>query len=182
MVCKKADRAEGVYEEVMGIAPERTRLTSHVHTIADTLRAAVGTIRLGAYMAAMTVPDQTTNGGLHELQHLCLRPKTGMSIVIGSVNVIRKTVEVRSFAEVTRMCVRRFNQGPCFGEDRYNAFIGRAQTVFSNFGLEMRIIDAVVASPEPPPAKRKMPLFGWILAATTFAGVGVGALVSSFLH
>lgn len=167
------------------MAHELTRVASHVHTIADTLRAAFGTMQLGEYVIEMTVPEETTKGGLLALQHVCLRPKTGMAIVIGTVNVVEGSAELRTFASVRDVYEKRFRRLAPFDESAYRAFIQRAEPVFANFGLEVRLTDGRAQATEPPLSTTPPP--GRVLrvvriGAILVAALAVGALAFHFLR
>jgi hypothetical protein len=118
-----------------------TAIAAHAHTVADTVRAAFGAPLVGGLTVELTVPEQTTKGGLLALQHLVLRSPAGHTVVVGAVNVVEKYAELRSYEFVRRACELRFEAPPLFDAFAYGAIVERAAQVFENFGLTIRVAD-----------------------------------------
>ena len=62
-----------------------TQYATHANTIADTFRAAFAKTKVGTHSVEMTAPQDSTKGGLLALQHVMLKPETGMGLVVAGV-------------------------------------------------------------------------------------------------
>jgi hypothetical protein len=118
-----------------------TQYASHANTIADTVRAAFTKTKLGDYSVAMTAPSDSTKGGLLALQHLTLKPETGMALVVGTVNAGEKRAELRSYAHVAKVNEERFKRPLPFDEPSYKTFLEKAESVLGAFGIETQVTD-----------------------------------------
>jgi hypothetical protein len=119
-----------------------TQYASHANTIADTFRAAFMKTTVGDHTVEMTAPTDSTKGGLLALQHVTLKPETGMVIVVGTVNAGDKRAELRSYAHVAKMNEERFKRPLPFEEGAYKTFLEKAESVLAAFGIETTVTDA----------------------------------------
>lgn len=119
-----------------------TQYASHANTIADTVRAAFTKTKLGDLTIEMTAPTDSTQGGLLALQHVTLKPATGMALVVGTVNAGEKRAELRSYAHVAKVNEERFKRPLPFDETAYAAFLEKAESVLGAFGIETKVTDA----------------------------------------
>jgi len=119
-----------------------TQYASHAHTIADTMRAAFVKLKLGDCVVDMTAPEGSTAGGLLALQHIVLKPPTGLALVVGSVNAKDKRAEIRSYAHVAKLHMERFKRPPPFSEAIYEGFVHTARGVLSAFAVPVTVTDA----------------------------------------
>jgi hypothetical protein len=154
-----------------------TEIASHAHTVADTLRAAFGNMQVGGFVVDMTVPQSSTNRGQQALQHICLRAPSGAAVVIGSVNIVEKEAELRTFDYVRTACEHRFKVGPAFDAEAYGRLLERATEVVENFGLKMRTADVVeTAQPAEAPQKVRGSDIAWVVVSLAYmftAGVAI---------
>jgi hypothetical protein len=156
---------------------QMTSVTSYAHTVADTLRAAFGEVQLGGMTVEMTVPQQSTNGGVLVLQHVVLRSPAGWSLVVGTVNVVEKYAELRSFAHLQRAYEQRFRSRLRFPELAYRALVERATQVFGNFALETRCTDPPLEATDRPRAELARALF--YIACGVMLSTSIVALLRS---
>lgn len=119
-----------------------TQYASHANTIADTFRAAFMKTKVGDHSVEMTAPTDSTKGGLLALQHVTLKPETGMALVVGTVNAGEKRAELRSYAHVSKVNEERFKRPLPFDEASYRAFLDKAEGVLGAFGIETKVTDA----------------------------------------
>lgn len=126
-----------------------TQVASHANTIADTYRAALAQHRLGEHTVDMTAPEESTQGGKLALQHVTLRAPSGMSLVVGVLNAIEKTAELRTYPYVLKVYFERFKKSAPFSEEDYRAFVERSETILSAFGIAIAHADP---AEEPAPA------------------------------
>lgn len=119
-----------------------TQYASHANTIADTFRAAFMKTKVGDHSVEMTAPTDSTKGGLLALQHVTLKPETGMALVVGTVNAGEKRAELRSYAHVSKVNEERFKRPLPFDEASYKAFLDKAEGVLGAFGIETKVTDA----------------------------------------
>jgi hypothetical protein len=138
-----------------------TQYSSHANTIADTFRAAFAKSKVGEHLVDMTAPTDSTKGGLLALQHVTLKPETGMALVVGTVNAGEKHAEIRSYAHVTKLNEERFHRPLPFDDAAYAAFIEKATSVLGAFGIATTVTDAprdtTPSLNEPPRAVAKPP-------------------------
>ena len=156
-----------------------TQYSTHANMIADTVRAAFAKTKVGTNSVEMTAPQDSTKGGLLALQHLILKPQTGMALVVGTVNAGDKRAELRSFAEIRKVNEERFKRPLTFDEPAYAVFLEKASSVLSAFGIEATVTDAP-RDPAPsfadpmeaaPAPKSRTALFLVLLALVVGAGV-----------
>ncbi len=119
-----------------------TQYASHANTIADTFRAAFTKTKVGTHAVVMTAPTDSTKGGLLALQHVTLKPETGMALVVGTVNAGEKRAELRSYAHVAKVNEERFKRPLPFDQASYDAFLEKAEGVLGAFGIETKVTDA----------------------------------------
>jgi len=134
-----ARRAGGTLPQVVKIL---TQYASHANTIADTFRAAFTKTKVGAHTVEMTAPTDSTKGGLLALQHVTLKPETGMALVVGTVNAGEKRAELRSYAHLSKVNEERFKRPLPFDEESYKAFLVKAEGVLGAFGIDTTVTDA----------------------------------------
>jgi hypothetical protein len=119
-----------------------TQYASHANVIADTFRAAFTKTKVGSLGVEMTAPTDSTKGGLLALQHVTLKPETGMALVVGTVNAGEKRAELRSYAHVAKVNEERFKRPLPFDEAAYAAFLEKAEGVLGAFGIDTKVTDA----------------------------------------
>lgn len=119
-----------------------TQYAEHANTIADTFRAAFAKTKLGDLSVEMTAPTDSTKGGLLALQHVMLKPASGMGLVVGTLNAGEKRAELRSYAHVATVNEERFKRPLPFDEPAYEAFLEKAEGVLGAFGIETQVTDA----------------------------------------
>lgn len=119
-----------------------TQYSAHANTIADTYRAAFRETKVGEYTVEMTAPEGSTKGGLLALQHLTLKPPSGMVLVVGVIHAGDKRAEVRSYASVKAMHEERFKRPLPFDENAYAVFSEKSHAILSAFGLAVTVVDA----------------------------------------
>jgi hypothetical protein len=159
-----------------------TQYSSHANTIADTFRAAFAKTKVGDHTVEMTAPEGSTGGGLLALQHITLKPESGMALVVGTVNAGEKRVELRSYAHVAKVNMDRFKRPLPFDEASYDAYLEKATSILGAFGLEVKVAepppqDAASDPPStgPAPARRSWLPIAMIAVAIGLAIVGGGA-------
>jgi hypothetical protein len=118
-----------------------TQYSSHANTIADTVRAAFAKTKVGDNTVEMTAPSDSTKGGLLALQHLTLKPASGMALVVGTVNAGEKHADLRSYAHVAMLNEERFKKPLSFDEPTYKTFLEKAESVLGAFGIETTVTD-----------------------------------------
>jgi len=118
-----------------------TQYSSHLNTIADTFRAAFTKTKVGTHSVEMTAPEGSTKGGLLALQHVTLKPETGMAMVVGTVNAGEKRAELRSYAHVAKVNDDRYKLPLPFDEASYKAFLEKAESLLGAFGIETTVTD-----------------------------------------
>ena len=118
-----------------------TQVASHANTIADTYRAALAPIKLGEHGVDMTAPEESTQGGKLALQHITLRAPTGLALVVGVINAIEKTTELRTYPHVLKVYFERFHKAAPFSEEDYRAFVERTEGILGAFGITVKHAD-----------------------------------------
>jgi len=159
-----------------------TQYSSHANTIADTVRAAFAKSKVGTtHTVEMTAPEGSTKGGLLALQHVMLKPETGMAMVVGTVNAGEKRAELRSYAHVAKVNEDRFKQPLPFDEASYKVFLEKAESVLGAFGIEAKVTDAprdvapsFADAQESKPTRAGNTLV-WVVLALCLAAAGAGA-------
>ena len=119
-----------------------TQYASHANTIADTFRAAFTKTKVGTHTVEMTAPTDSTKGGLLALQHVTLKPETGMALIVGTVNAGEKRAELRSYAHLSKVNEERFKRPLPFDEASYKTFLEKAEGVLGAFGIDTTVTDA----------------------------------------
>lgn len=119
-----------------------TQYATHANTIADTFRAAFAKTKVGTHSVEMTAPQDSTKGGLLALQHVTLKPETGMVLVVGTLNAGEKRAELRSYAHIEKVNQDRFKRALPFDEAAYKTFLEKAEAVIGAFGIETTVTDA----------------------------------------
>jgi hypothetical protein len=119
-----------------------TQYASHANTIADTFRAAFMKTKVGTHTVEMTAPTDSTKGGLLALQHVTLKPETGMALIVGTVNAGEKRAELRSYAHLSKVNEERFKRPLPFDEASYKTFLDKAEGVLGAFGIDTKVTDA----------------------------------------
>ncbi|AKV04203.1 hypothetical protein AKJ09_10866 [Labilithrix luteola] len=130
-----------------------TQYSAHANTIADTYRAAFRETKVGDYTVEMTAPEGSTKGGLLALQHLTLRPPSGMSLVVGVIHAGDKRADVRSYESVKAMHEERFKRPLPFDAAAYAAFAEKSRAILSAFGLAVTVVEAPKAAAVHPRAE-----------------------------
>ena len=159
-----------------------TQYSTHANMIADTVRAAFAKTKVGTHTVEMTAPQDSTKGGLLALQHVILKPETGMALVVGTVNAGDKRAELRSYAHVAKVNEERFKRPLPFDEPAYAVFLEKAESLLGAFGIETKVTDAPrdpapsFADPqEAAPTRNSRSAIVFALLALLLAGLGVGA-------
>jgi len=159
-----------------------TQYSTHANMIADTIRAAFAKTKIGDYSVEMTAPEDSTKGGLLALQHVILKPATGMALVVGTVNAGDKRAELRSYAHVAKVQEERFKRPLSFDAPAYALFLEKAGSVLGAFGIETNVNDvphdnAPSFAEELKPKKSRAPLYvGIALVLVTVIGLWLTAL------
>lgn len=170
-----------------------TQYSSHANMIADTVRAAFVTSKVGDCVVEVTVPEGSTLGGKLALQHVTLRPSDGSTaLVVGSLNAGAKHAEIRSFAEVAQVHETRLKRPAAFDADMYRSFTRDLGDVLGAFGIVATVAEDsprsapgtpthLGAAPAPPleepieiptyPAYGKIAVVTVLAAMSLFAGV-----------
>ena len=158
-----------------------TQYATHANMIADTVRAAFAKTKVGTYSVEMTAPQDSTKGGLLALQHVILKPATGMVLVVGTVNAGEKRAELRSYAHVGKVNEDRFKRVLPFDEAAYAVFLEKAESVLGAFGIETKVTDAPrdpapsFADPQDAAPSRAPRPFGLIMLALGIAVIFAAA-------
>jgi len=121
--------------------PVLTQYSSHANVIADTFRAAFAKSTVGDHAVEMTAPTDSTKGGLLALQHVMLKPSSGMAMVVGTVNAGELRSELRSYEYLSKLNEERFKRPLSFDEPAYEAFLEKAESVLGAFGIEVALHD-----------------------------------------
>ncbi|HEY8076848.1 MAG TPA: hypothetical protein VIF62_22130 [Labilithrix sp.] len=165
-----------------------TEYSGFANTIADTFRAAFKTMKVGDHAVEMTAPEGSTHGGLLALQHVTLKPPSGMALVVGTVNAGEKRSELRSFAHLSRVHDERFKAALPFDEASYKDMLEKAESVLGAFGMEVVVTEApaVVAAPiandapaEEPAQPSRTLLYGGVALAVVVVLALAWAVVNS---
>lgn len=122
-----------------------------------------------AYRVEITEPaGPSTGGGRQALQHIRLVPADGGSaIVVGSVNQVSKSAELRTYDHVSDLHAARF-QGAQFPIDRprYVDLLDRLQRFFDTEHFRVVVVDVTpsLAPPRPQPSRSAAPALLLVLA------------------
>lgn len=153
-----------------------TQFSSHANTIADTVRSAFASTKIGDCIVEVTAPQESTEGGRRALQHVTLRSAGGDGgtlLVVGTLNAAEKRAEIRSFVEVAGVHEARFKRPVSFDRATYEGFVETLDGVLSAFGLvltraEERVVTSVRTEAELAP----------IVAKRSTGIVAIGAVVA----
>jgi len=156
----------------------QTQVAVQVRELAHQLNDAFQRVRIapGEYAPELTEPEgPSTSKGAHALQHLRLVPKmAGMpTLVIGQVNKVEGTAELRTYEHLDVIHKERFGKPLELNQMEYEGFVDMAKSF-----LAVHQIATTLAGPPPPPDPSIAPpererTRGMIL------GFVVGALVAS---
>jgi hypothetical protein len=96
------------------------------------------------YRMEIAAPEgPSTGGGKQAVQPIKLVPEEGATIVIGSVNQVEKTAELRTFDYLAEAHAQRFKGARIpLRDDKYNDVLRRMQAFFSNYGFRLVMSDA----------------------------------------
>jgi hypothetical protein len=121
-----------------------------------------GLQRQATYRMEISAPEgPSTGGGKQAVQHIKMIPEQGPTIVIGSVNQVEMTAELRTFEYLAYVHARRFKgaavpleQGP------YNQLLKKIQAFCASCGLRLLMTD-VPRTPDgkPIPMRYGSPLW-----------------------
>ena len=158
-----------------------TQYSTHANVIADTVRAAFAKTKVGPLSVEMTAPQDSTKGGLLALQHVVLKPETGMALVVGTINAGDKRAELRSYSHLTQVNEERFKRPLPFDEPAYAAFLEKATSILGAFGMEAKVTDALrdsspmLVDPKDssPASSSSSAILVAVLALVLVLGVGV---------
>lgn len=98
-----------------------------------------------AYAVKVSVPEQSTGGGVRVLQHIRLVPVDGSALVVGSYNTKELTAELRSLQHVRALNRQRFEGELTIDDGEYSAFLEKAKLLLTGLGFTVSVT-------EPPPA------------------------------
>lgn len=168
-----------------------TQYSSHANTIADTVRAAFVTSKVGDCIVEVTAPQGSTLGGKLALQHVTLRPESGSTVlVVGSLDAGKKQAEIRSFGEVAQVHETRLKRAAAFDAAAYRSFTEQLGEVLAAFGIVATVAadpvhDAAtkLAIPSVPEADEPIvlptyPAYGKIATVTIFAAMSLFAVLT----
>jgi hypothetical protein len=135
------------------------------------------------YRIDLTAPDgPSTGGGKQALQHIRLVPLGGgPAIVIGAVNQVDMTAEMRTFRHLAELHARRFNgQRVPVDPNAYRELTRHLHQFFASQTLAVVMVDIsegqMSSRPPPAPATGGSQL-GWIVAGVAIAfALGVGGI------
>jgi hypothetical protein len=103
-------------------------------------------------------------------------PEQGSTLVIGSVNQVERTAELRTFEYLAGVHAQRFKGASLqLQEDKYNDVLRRMQAFFSNLGFRLLMTDASKL-PLPSPASRSRGTLGTVVGIVLIvAAVAIAA-------
>lgn len=99
----------------------------------------------------VTEVESSTGGGARAMQRIVLTSDAGPPLVIGSINFIEKTAELRTLGCALDICRQRFGAEVSIPPREYIAFLDRAVSVLEDLGLQVTIV-AHARPTAPPPA------------------------------
>lgn len=102
----------------------------------------------------VSMPEQSTGGGVRVLQHIRLVPIDGSALVVGSFNTKELTAELRGLSYVRAMNRHRFEGELAIEESAYTAFLERAMTLLTGFGFKVTVSEAPQEMVERPAGER----------------------------
>lgn len=135
------------------------------------------------YAIEIAAPEGlSTGGGKQAVQHVKLVPEQGGStIVIGAVNQLEKTCELRTYEYLATVHSQRFKGAELpLHREKYNDVLARMQAFFVANGLRLIMSDAQHAPVPRQPQKKGGG--GVIAAVSAVALVVIAALLYVVLH
>jgi len=173
-----------------------TQYSSHANMIADTVRAAFVTSKVGDCVVEVTAPEGSTLGGRLALQHVTLRPADGTTaLVVGSLNAGAKHAEIRCYAEVAQVHETRLKRPAAFDADTYRTFTRDLGDVLGAFGIVANVAEEPAPAPssnlaadvatrelEEPIVLPTHPAYGKIAAVSVVAAVSIFAALGWLFH
>lgn len=113
--------------------------------ISETFKVAVQAAALPGFRTELMEPEASTGQGVRSLQHIRLVPvQGGLAVSIGSVHVLSKRGEVRSYAFVAKAFHERFGRPPPFLPAAYEQLVQAMASVLKNFAIELVRVDPEV--------------------------------------
>lgn len=114
----------------------RTRVANQAHSVAKTINEGFEDFRLGAgaWQVELSTPEgQSTAGGKQALQHLRLVPtRPGYSaLVVGTVNGLLSTAELRTFEHVAMTHEVRFQRPLEITSEEYDDFLKKSDVILN---------------------------------------------------
>ncbi len=114
----------------------RTRVANQAHSVAKTINEGFQDYRLGAgaWQVELSTPEgQSTAGGKQALQHLRLVPtRAGYSaLVVGTVNGVLSTAELRTFDHVALSHEARFQRPLEITSQEYDDFLKKSDVILN---------------------------------------------------
>jgi hypothetical protein len=101
------------------------------------------------YAVELSAPEgPSTSGGKQPLQHVKLVPETGAIMVVGTINVVDKHVELRSHRHMDEVHRQRFKGAP-LGADaaQYSALIDEMRAFFAGHQYTVSMQDGAPTKP-----------------------------------
>ncbi len=136
--------------------PKHTMVASQAVSLSELFKFIVGmNHRIEgpvSYVPELSAPDgPSTAGGKQALQHIKLVPQTGgVTLVIGSANLVEKTAELRSFAHVRETHRQRFKGAALdLPEEKYGALLEQIRTFFTTRNFRVKVAEAAPVRHEP---------------------------------
>lgn len=114
----------------------RTRVANQAHSVARTINEGFEDFRVGAgaWQVELSAPEgQSTEGGKQALQPLRLVPtRPGYSaLIVGTVNGVLSTAEVRTFEHVALAHEVRWRRPLEITSDEYEDFLKKSDVIFN---------------------------------------------------
>lgn len=114
----------------------RTRVANQAHSVAKTINEGFEEFQMGAgaWQVELNAPEgQSTGGGKHALQHLRLVPhRPGYAaLVVGAVNGVLSTAELRTYEHVALQHEVRFKKPLEITPAEYEDFLKKADVVLN---------------------------------------------------
>jgi hypothetical protein len=139
----------------------QTQFSIQATDLADSYRGTLGRIRVGpyGYTPDLTAPEgPSTGGGVQAMQHLRLLPSRPNlpTLVVGHVNGVEGTAELRTLDHLDAICRDRFRQGAPLDPAQYASFLQSAQGFLGACGLRVAFAgppaDLLMRLAEPTPS------------------------------
>jgi hypothetical protein len=156
-------------------APPRTEIAMQGARIAGSFRGAFAGTKLGEHTPDMTEPEETTGHGALALLHVTLRSSSGLGLLIGKVDCVKRSAELRPYALVAGEHEERFKKGPDFDVEAYQAFLDKARTLLGDLGLQVSVAGAPAGARKGEPTAAPL-VSGKVMLALLF-GLVIGGLV-----